>query len=758
MASQSSFGQYCNIKFSGTVIDADDAQPLGFATVGIIEQNKFTTTDSEGNFVLDSLCEGKIKLSVRHLDCADTSIYFELKTNKKVTIRLPHSSVKLREIDVFGETRQPQFTAPHSSIEGRELSGLKGGALADITGTITGVSSLNTGSTISKPMIHGLQGYRILILNNGIRLEAQQWGSEHAPEIDPFLAKKVTLIKGAGSLRYGSDAIGGVILVEPDELPDSAGVDGEVNLTGNSNGMGGSVNGMLQGGFGKVHGLSWRIQGTLRKQGNIKTPNYFLSTTALQENNFSYTVGYHRKRWGTELFYSQFNTEVGIFSGSHIGNLTDLNNAFKGLSTYDTSSFSYLISRPYQSISHELLKWNYHVHTGKRSRLNLNYAYQYNLRKEFDKDISMKDSIAAQNLPDLDYRIETHFGEAVWDHDNIKNFRGSFGVNYTHQENIYRGRYFIPNYLSDNFGVFGTERYISRKFEGELGIRYDKKKVSTFLWEGDSIINPRFNFENFSLQSGLIIKNDSSSNLHLNSALTWRSPGVNELFANGLHHGAACVEKGDRDLNPERGLNNSLTYVTRKKNYSLEITGYMNYLKNFIYQEPGNVPILTIKGAFPVFYYKQTDALITGVDIDGRYNLTKKIGLTVKAMFLYAENLNTKTPLIYMPSNRVRTEINYQFNTLKRMKNPIISIAGNYVTRQTRTPPGVDYAPAPDAYFLLELRFSTEITLKNHDAIFSTGINNLLNTNYRDYLDRFRYYCDAPGRNLYIKLSVPLKK
>jgi iron complex outermembrane receptor protein len=750
--------QVCNYSLYGKIIDIDDGEKLSYATIAELNQNKFCVSDAEGNFLLDSLCPGQLKLKVKHLDCTDTIINILLTGSKSITIKLPHSAVKLNSVEVYGEAKQVKFTAANNTISGRELSALKGGSLSDITGNISGVTSLNTGSSISKPMIHGLQGYRILILNNGLRLEAQQWGSEHAPEIDPFLAKRVTIVKGAGSLRYGSDGIGGVILVEPDELPDSSKITGEIFMGGNTNGRGGVTSGILEGGVKGIDGFAWRLQGTIKKYGNLNTPDYFLSTTAQEENNFSYAIGYHKKKWGTEFFYSQFNMNIGIFAGAHIGNLTDLNNAFNGLVSYDTSSFTYTIGRPYQKISHELLKYNFHIHTGKRSRLNINYGYQYNLRKEYDKDVSMNDSVAQLNLPDLDFRIETHFAEGVWDHDNIRKFRGSFGINYMYQENVYLGRYFIPNFISRNIGFFGTERYVHNKFEAELGFRFDKKQIDTYLWENNVVINPEFNFQNWSAQGGVIIKIDSNRNVLFNSAITWRSPGVNELFANGLHHGAAAVEKGDKNLGSERGWNNSITYLKKNKFFTVELTAYANYLKNFIYQEPGNLPILTIKGAFPVFYYKQTDALIAGSDLEGRFRLNRSLNMVVKAMFLYGEDLSKKIPLVYMPSNRIKSELNYQFKNYQKMSNSTLSVSCNYVARQHRAPPKLDYKEPPNAYILFEMKYSTDFQIGKQNATLILGVNNLLNTRYRDYLDRFRYYCDAPGRNFYLKLTIPINK
>ena len=165
----------------------------------------------------------------------------------------------------------------------------------------------------SKPVIHGLHSNRVLILNNGIRQEGQQWGSEHAPEIDPFIANRLSVIKGSGALRYGGDAIGGVVLVEPKLLPTDPGIGGELNLAGFSNNRMGVISAMFEGNSFRWPAFSWRLQGTLKKGGNARTPNYWLDNSGVEEMNFSATATLQTKDKGVEFFYSQFNTKLGIF-------------------------------------------------------------------------------------------------------------------------------------------------------------------------------------------------------------------------------------------------------------------------------------------------------------------------------------------------------------------------------------------------------------------------------------------------------------
>jgi iron complex outermembrane recepter protein len=747
------YSQKCNLSLSGKIIDLDDSGPMSFATIIIEEKKIALQADSLGRFKIDSLCPGDYLLNIKHFDCPDTVVGVRITESRKIEIKLPHTAVRLEGVDVYGESITPKTTQTSNSLSGEELDKTRGKNLGDAMEDVSGITNLKTGGTISKPMIHGLQGYRILILNNGIRQEGQNWGNEHAPEIDPFIAKKITVVKGASAVRYGSDAIAGVILVEPGDLPDSAGINGEFNLVGMSNGQTGVTSGMLEGNIDKLKGLNWRVQGTVKRGGNIKTPGYYLASTALEEKNFSYAIGYHKKRWGTEIFYSQFNTRIGIFSGSHTGNLTDLQNAFEGNVNYDTTQFTYVIGRPSQKVGHELIKGNLHFHTGKRSRINFNYSYQYNIRQEYDKHKALNDSLAALDLPDLDYRIETQTGEIVWDHDYIRAFRGMAGVSYMHQENAYRGRFFIPNFINDTWGIFGIERYIRPKYEIELGARYDEKYLQVYMYENNTVINPSLHFSNLSANAGFIFKADSALNFFLNTGSAWRSPAVNELFSDGLHHGAAAIEHGDKNLVPERAINTILSVVFKKSKWKLEAAGYFNYIRNFIFQEPGAVPELTIKGAFPVFYFRQANVGIYGGDLLLKYSLSKWVSFETKGMLIYGYNYSAASHLVYIPAHRVKEKVEVKLKDRKKWKSNFIAVIANYVNKQWRVPAGIDFAPPPPAYLLLDVEMGTTVKLAKQEFGLGFSANNLLNTKYRDYLDRFRYFADAQGRNFTLRIK-----
>jgi iron complex outermembrane receptor protein len=193
----------------GKVVDADTREPLPFSNVVIIETQKGAATDENGLYVLSGICKGVYTVRVSHLTCESREFKIKIEGNVSRDFELPHRHNELLEVCIVEEKQREVSTVAFMEISGRELDNTRGQSLAESLDQVAGVTTFKTGSSISKPVIHGLQGNRLLILNNGIRQEGQQWGNEHAPEIDPFIARRLTVIKGAGSVRYGSDAVAG---------------------------------------------------------------------------------------------------------------------------------------------------------------------------------------------------------------------------------------------------------------------------------------------------------------------------------------------------------------------------------------------------------------------------------------------------------------------------------------------------------------------------------------------------------------------
>lgn len=749
----------CSLKLSGRVIDEHDQSALELATVYIVELNRSSITDEKGNYSFIGICSGVYTIKIQHLNCEPIQARLEISKNTVKNFYPEHHAELLKDVEVTVGKLPSQSTQTENEVTGEKLNQSKGLSLGEALKNITGVASLNTGNSISKPIINGMHSNRILILNNGIRQEGQQWGVEHAPELDPFIAGKLSVVKGANSVRYGSDAIAGVVLVEPKPHRDSLGIGAELSTVGNTNGRGITSSAMLEGRLKNYNFLSWRLQGTFKQNGNVSAPNYIMVNTGQKEYNFSYSLALQKQKYGLEIFYSQFNTTLGIFSAAHIGNLTDLQRAFQSPVPLETGDFTYDIKRPYQHIEHELFKVKAHLFTGNKGKLSFVYARQYNLRNEYDKHRPLNDSLALLNKPELQFELTTHTADLFWEHNSFNKLTGSIGVSGITQGNTYEGRALIPNFANKSIGAFWIERLKKKQFELEAGLRYDIKSLEIYKYRyigngSYELINPIHDFQNISGNLGAIYKKDSTVNVSINVGSAWRSPSVNELYSDGLHHGAAAMEYGNNALKLERTYNSIFTFrYNNHRRLNLEVSPYIHYIENFIYRQPATLPVVTIRGAFPAFNYKQTNALLRGCDIFLSYQLIKNLEFTGKVSLIRSWNLTEKNWLVLMPSDRCEGELIYRFKPTNVLTSSYISGSVLHVTKQWRVPSNSDFVAPPAAYTTFNLHTNFTFKIKKQTIDAGLSVLNLLNQTYRDYLDRFRYFTDAMGRNVVLRIS-----
>jgi len=745
----------CGCFVKGVVLDQHSHQPIVGAAVLIVGQNSATFTNEKGQYQISNLCPGAYELECRIVGYNSFRQKLDLTAGHEENFNLQEQEVHLKDVEITAHRSDAPASQPLITLSGADLNQTRGQTLAESLKGLAGITTLQTGSSISKPVIHGMHSNRVLIMNNGVRQEGQQWGSEHAPEIDPFVATKLSVIKGAAGVRYGSDAIGGVVLVDPEELPFEKPLTGEVNLVGFTNGRQGVASGTVQGGIKGFHGFGWRAQGTIKRGGNIRTPNYFLDNTGLSEKNFSLSAGYRRKGFGIDLFYSRFDTQIGIFSGSHIGSVTDLLNVIRNGEPYIKSGFSYAINRPNQNVTHSLLKAEAHYHFNDGNRIQWTIAEQLNDRNEFDLHRPRNDSIAGLNHPELTFKLNTLTNDIVWDHKPIaKKVAGQVGISTLYQYNLMSGRPLIPNFNQFNIGLFWIERYVKNSWEIEAGARYDYRTLSTHRIVSRRQVSNDFTFSNFSGTVGVSKNLSERLSARLNFGTAWRAPNVSELFSDGVHHGAAAYEKGDSTLIPEKAVNSigSIKYASPR--FTLELGAYLNYIADYIYLKPQPEPILTIRGAFPYFKYTQTDAIFKGIDLSVGWEFVKNLTLTSKLSYLRVYDKGNANYLVMIPPNRWDNQVKYEIPKLGTWRGVFLSLGNLQVAQQKRVPPSSDFLPPPSAYTLWNFQIGGSIHVSDKNVLeIGVSVQNLFNTVYRDYMNRFRYYSDDMGRNASLRLK-----
>lgn len=741
--------QPCTLVLSGTVRDDHDGSALAYADVWIVELERGAAADAEGRYRLEGLCAGTYTVRVAHVGCDPVDQRVALRSDLRLDLKLEHHGEELRALQVERMRPDEQVGQAHTEVGARDMERSSGQDLASMTAHVPGVAVLRSGPTIGKPVVHGLSGNRVLVLNQGVRQEDQQWGSEHAPGLDPLSSERITVIKGAAGVQYGADAIGGVLIAEPPVLPRTAGIGGDVRALGGTNGRGGGMAGSLHGGLKGLDGFGWRVQGSGRLFGDQQAPAYVLSNTGLREGGLSASVGWRTHRNSLLLYSSWFRREVGILRAAHVGNLTDLHNAIASGRPWYVAPFTYTIDAPRQTMDHRLFKAEAGRYLNEHDQLVLTYAYQHNERQEFDIRRAGRSA-----RPALDLVLSTHTAEVVHKHHLGRHLHGRIGLSGLYQGNVNIPgtgvRPLIPNYRKQSAGVFLLEHFpLNDRTELEAGARLEGALIEVFTYNAsDEFIAPEHRFTNHAFSMGLVHLFGDSLRLRANLSSAFRPPHVSELYSEGLHHGAAAIETGDATLGSERAwkavLDLSGTLLGGR--LAADLTLHAALVDDYI----GLLPTgerLTIRGAFPEFTYAATDARLHGADLSLRLAIARSWAVRSEWSVVRGRDVGNASWLFQLPGDRTVNTWLFAPPDAQRWYGLEAGLASTVVLRRTRVPDG-DLMPAPATYHLLGLSASMACPVGKGELRFGLRGENLLNAAYRDYLDRFRYYADARGTDV----------
>ncbi|NER19033.1 TonB-dependent receptor [Spongiivirga citrea] len=779
------YAQDCNTQLTGEVLDFHDKTPLEGAQVYIPKLQKTVITNSKGKFTFKNLCDGIYELEVSHFECTTRFLKVEVFGNTFKRITLEHHIEELDEVSVTGRKVRTTNSAQEQTITNGQLERYSSATLGDALKQVSGVSSLNTGATIVKPVIQGLNGSRVLVLNNGVRMQDMEWGDEHAPNVDINSAGKVTVVKGASALRYGGDAIGGVIVLEPLKTLAIDSLYGKTILSGSTNGRGGGITSELV----KTYKSGWFLkgQGSFKRFGDLEAPDYVLSNTGVKEGAFSVSAGKRSFYEGWDAMYSFFNTEIGVLAASHIGNVDDLITAINSDEPLIIRDFTYDIGRPQQEVTHHLGRARYYKRFEGFGKLTLQYDFQRNERFEFDVNRRNNDNSAA-----IDLELTTHTAQADFVIDANSDYKIETGILYRYQDNFADPstgvRRLIPDYTKNDAAIYLTGKYLlNDAIVIDAGFRYDYSKIDALKFYRNSrwiergyqadfgdriveqlntqlLVNPVFDFSNISATAGLKYNFNSGTEFLFNYALAQRAPNPAELFSDGLHHSAARIELGDLRIGKETSNKISLSLLHDYEHWGWEVSPYANFIADFILLEPTSTEF-TIRGAFPVWEYRQTDARLLGVDASAYVNWSKHWKTNHQFSLVKGRDVGTDIPLINIPAANTKNRITY---THHDWHNLTLGLESQYVFRQNETPDDIDvFSPvtnenvllaintAPDAYHLLHFDAEIAFAMNNESNLkVRLAVNNLLDTNYRDYLNRQRYFADDLGRNISLQLKI----
>ncbi len=734
--------QICFLEIQGTVNSLHDERPVPGVNIYLSEIGIEQWTDAQGHFSFTNLCPGSYHIVIQHIGCPTKRMSFDLHADTLIKINIEKHINMLYEVNVYDhhENAMNEHVLGVGKIENNTQKSLA----ASLT-QIPGVDMISNGADIGIPVIHGLTGNRMTIINNGVLHSGQQWGIDHSPEIDLNSVGKITIVNGANAIRYPGTHMGAIVLLAPEEIPSDPHLHGKVRSTLESNGLGGTVNTQF---FKESKNLKWRFNSTLKYYGDRHSPKYYLKNTGTRQAHANVELNKQWKnRFSWEGYYNLFSARYGILRGSHIGNLTDLESAFqREIPFYTDSFFSNSIEAPKQTVQHHQIKSTLRKNWNSKT-LEWNLSGQRNQRREFDVRRSGRSDIPALSL--LQYSLQN---DIIFKHEKL--FEAGYQLIGKNNTNIPETGILplLPNFIAFTNGVYASYARRFSIINLDVGGRYDftfrniAKLTNSVPREVVYFINQ---FHHFSFISRGSVNASPIWKILGELSFKQRPPEINELYSFGLHQGVSGIEEGNANLNVEKGFKYTLQSRGRiGEKIHIDLRGYMHLLNGYIYLEPQSEFRLTIRGAFPVYTYEQCNAQLIGGDFILKYFMTNNWSFETNWSYVQGTNRSDQLPLVFMPPLNGQHKFSYQTQEWRTWRNLKIELEHRYVAKQWHWDPSLDFIAPPESYHLFNMQISTTLNQWKSKPQFKIGLENISNTIYRDYMNRQRYFADYLGRNI----------
>ncbi|WP_345333524.1 TonB-dependent receptor [Mucilaginibacter defluvii] len=748
------------ITLKGKVVDSN-SQPLPGATVTFPDLKISTQTDLNGDFSLNNLpARGKFLIQIQFVGYRTLTQLVDMAATTPPVFTLQTSVIETREVVITGTPisgNSKQNSTSASTVTRDQLLRPSTNIIDALASQVPGVSQITTGPSISKPVIRGLGYNRVVTLSNGIKQQGQQWGDEHGIEIDQYGADRVEVLRGAASLLYGSDALGGVINMLDPLTPPSGQIKGEflTNYATNNGLTGTSL--MFTG---NEDGLVWRARGSYKNAYSFKTPDYYFPNSGFNETNISGMLGLN-KQWGySHINFSYFKNNIGLFEAEPDNGLNFLKEDGEPFTNDDYKSRSLLFPR--QDIRHYKVNWdnNFIIASGF---LKVNLGYQKNQRRELEESVD----------PSLFFDLNTYTGDVKYYLSESNGWQPVFGISTEIGKSLNKGEEFlVPDYNSYGIGAFAYVKKTWDKNTFNAGIRYDyRKNTGKGLIEEDEVrFEPFTNkFSNVSGALGFTHQFNEQLNFKANAGSAFRAPNPAELASNGVHEGTFRYEVGNPNLSPERSFQADATLEYDNKFVSASVGIYENYIHNFIYAShtPGDVQQDVDEDGnqtqYDVYRYGQVNANLYGFEGSLTLHPVSFIHLENTFGYTHAQNNTLSRPLAFIPAGSLRNTLRFEPN-IKGLKESYLYVGIDNFFKQGRFDD--TFETGTDGYTLLNAGLGATVKLGKQPLKLYVAGNNLLNKKYYDALSRYKpgrlssedptFGIYNPGRNITFGVYLPL--
>jgi iron complex outermembrane receptor protein len=707
---------------SGRVTDPD-GNAIVAVRVTILEASRSTRTDDEGRYSFGGLGRGTYGLSFSRIGFAPRVIRLRVsERDTTVGVVLRPTLVELPDLQV---TASPLATTalnspqPTSVITSGDLATTGAPSLGETASVMPGLRSVSTGAGIGKPVIRGLTSNRILILADGQRLETQQWGDEHGPNVETADAERIEVIRGPASVLYGSDALGGVINVVDRDLPDAVGKSPFVR--GRAQAAYSTGTRMPDGTLaveGAMEGFGFRVSGTGRSSGDTRTPLGPLANSAIETLGGEASAGL-RGSWGAaHLTFAHRNERLEL----HEDPAEDPD------------------ATPFQRIGEDRLHLEMTLPVAG-AHVDVDAGYERNRRREFE-DAEATDVA-------LGLLSRTASADVRFHHASLGPIDGIIGVNGVRNTfEKFGEETLIPESAANSGGLFVSEQVELGRVNLSFGARYDHRRLNV---EDDAELGVEEQLRTYDAVSGsvgILVNPTEATAIVANLGRGFRAPSTFELFSNGVHEGTARFERGDPALANEHSLNFDLALRVQSSRVSAEVGGFLNFVDNYIYPRPTGVD--DPESGFQIFDYTQGDARLYGIEAVGEYHPTAALHLRATTDYTRGQNRDLDVPLAFIPPFRATYSARLEGESIGAIAGPYIALQGETNVRQGDPDPE-DFVP--DGYTLAHAGGGFSIPVGDRMLGVDVQVRNLFDRSYQNFLSRYKTYALDPGRNVVLRVS-----
>ncbi len=717
---------------SGRVTDEQHAA-LSSVTVSVSEGARSVITDAQGRFTFSALAAGSYHLSARKLGYRTASTVVDVRGGAApIELVLTRGSLRLEPVNVTA-SRDPGSAllslSPTSVLAGDQIHGDAGISLAHSIGAVPGVRTVSTGEQVGKPVVRGLYGPRVLVLADGHRLEDYSWSDEDGPSIDARLAQRIEIVRGPASVLYGSDAVGGVVNVVPEAVPLANGM----NTRRLSAEAYGGSNNIELGSALKVEGTQgaygFRVMGTGRFALNYQTPAGEQQNSGFFAVNGDAALGRQTHNGSWTLRASHYGGEFGLLeaTGPEAGDST---------------------GGPVRQMMDDRLQFTHELRTS-RARFETRAQFQRHALAEVSDDCQpLPGETTCEKVKDKQafaLTLNTATIDLLAHHTLGSRVSGTAGVSGGWQSSASGGPIFIvPGATITNAAAYVMERASFGKLDIVGGARGDTRSMSSDANDVLQLTEQSRSWTAGSGVAGVVVHPTSQLALLGNFSRGWRAPTLFDLLSNGLNRGDARYEIGDANLTTETSNNVDVGARVITDKVHAELSVFSNMIDHYIYVTPTN----ETRGGLQVFRHVQRDAKMSGVEASIEVQASGALSLRASHDQVRGTDRTTNLPLPLVPPMRTQLGGDLQLPGSRAWH---VGADVQVVAKQNRLSP-VDYAT--DGYTLLNVGAGLQHAVHARMLRFDLLVRNALNTQYKDFLSRYKTFAYAPGANIVFKVST----